>query len=164
VPDATCHSVDRASANATSSGNGPAEVHAPNRPTSALFEGNQGLQKTETTYDPRTQTVTMKLLVQDPNGYFIPSLRRDNFAVLENGVRQQNATVEVERAPISMSVLMEYGGRYQSMNADAAGRFPCLPVSSWMRSVATIAFRSCVTEIDSRRFRTSRAPWICRGV
>jgi hypothetical protein len=38
--------------------------------------------------------------------------------VFEDGVRQQNATVEVERAPVTMSVLMEYGGRYRSMNAD----------------------------------------------
>jgi Ca-activated chloride channel homolog len=55
--------------------------------------------------------------VQDPNGYFIPTLRRDNFAVFENGTRQRDATVEVERSPVSMSVLMENGGRYRSMNA-----------------------------------------------
>jgi Ca-activated chloride channel homolog len=83
----------------------------------ATAHGAQGLQKTETTYDPRTQTVTMKLLVQDPNGYFIPTLRRANFAVFENGTRQHNANVEVERSPVSMSVLMENGGRYRSMNA-----------------------------------------------
>jgi VWFA-related protein len=93
-------------------------VHVPVRPSSPFFEGSQGLQRTEIAYDSRTQTVTAKLLVQDPNGYFIPALRRDNFAVFEDGVRQQNATVEVERAPVTVSVLMEYGGRYRSMNAD----------------------------------------------
>jgi VWFA-related protein len=54
--------------------------------------------------------------VQDPAGYFIPDLHRDDFAVYENGVRQQNATVEVEHAPITLGILMEYGGRYRGFN------------------------------------------------
>src|ERR1700761_8262633 len=79
----------------------PSQLHTPSRPTGALFEGTQGLQKTETTYDPQTNTVTLKLLVQDPNAYSIPVLPRDNFAVFKNGPRQHNATVEVERSPVS---------------------------------------------------------------
>src|ERR1700759_147151 len=75
---------------ATPTSSAPAQMHTPKRPSSALFEGAPGLQKTETTFDPATQTVTMKLLVQDPNGYFIPTLRRENFAVVENGQRQHN--------------------------------------------------------------------------
>jgi Ca-activated chloride channel homolog len=126
--------VHRASADETPAGNAPAQVHTPNRPSGALFEGVQGLQRTETTYDPRTGMVTMKLLVQDPNGYFIPTLRRDNFAVFENGVRQQNATVDVERAPVTMSVLMEYGGRYRSMNADL-GRQVSLVASQFLDEI-----------------------------
>jgi VWFA-related protein len=58
----------------------------------------------------------MKLLVQDPAGYFIPNLHRDNFAVYENGVRQQNATVEIEHAPITLGIVMEHGGRYKGFN------------------------------------------------
>jgi hypothetical protein len=58
----------------------------------------------------------MKLLVQDPNGYFIPNLRRDNFVVYENGVRQQNATVEIEHAPVSLDVLLDFGGRAPALN------------------------------------------------
>jgi hypothetical protein len=57
--------------------------------------------------------VTLKLLVQDANGYFVPNLRRENFAVYENGVRQTNATVEVEHSPVSMGLLLEFGGRYR---------------------------------------------------
>jgi hypothetical protein len=49
---------------------------APWRPTS-LFEGKEGKQKTEIHFDPATRMVTVKLLVQDPNGYFIPNIRRD---------------------------------------------------------------------------------------
>jgi Ca-activated chloride channel family protein len=92
------------------------QVQIPSRPTSPLFSSKQGKQKTEIHFDPPTGVVTLKLLVQDPNGYFIPNLRRDNFIVYENGVRQQNATVDVEHAPVTLSVLMEFGGRAPGLN------------------------------------------------
>jgi VWFA-related protein len=91
-------------------------VHVPNRPTTALFQGAQGKQRTEVHFDPATGVVTLKMLVQDPNGYFIPNIRRDSFVVYENGARQQNATVEIEHAPVSAGLLLEYGGRYQGLN------------------------------------------------
>ena len=91
-------------------------VRVPDRPVSSLFQGKQGKQRTETHFDPSTGMVTVKMLVQDPNGYFIPNIRRENFVVYENGARQQNATVEIEHAPVTMGVLLEYGGRYQALN------------------------------------------------
>jgi Ca-activated chloride channel homolog len=91
------------------------QVQIPNRPA-ALFTGEQGKQRTEIHFDPATSAVTMKLLVQDPAGYFIPDLHRDNFVVYENGVRQQNATVEIEHAPITLGIVMEHGGRYKGFN------------------------------------------------
>jgi VWFA-related protein len=90
-------------------------VQIPTRPA-ALFTGEQGKQRTEIHFDPATSIVTLKLLVQDPAGYFIPDLHRDNFAVHENGVRQHNATVEIEHAPITLGIVMEHGGRYKGFN------------------------------------------------
>jgi Ca-activated chloride channel homolog len=92
------------------------QVQIASRPTSPLFSSKQGKQKTEIHFDPATGVVTLKLLVQDPNGYFIPNLRRDNFVVYENGIRQQSATVDIEHAPITLSVLMEFGGRAPGLN------------------------------------------------
>ena len=97
------------------------QVRVPDRPSTALFKGQAGVQKTDIFFDPATRTVTAKLLVQDPHGYFIPNIRRDNFAVYEDGVRQKNASVEVEHIPVSAAVLAEYGGRYQSLNDALAG-------------------------------------------
>lgn len=91
-------------------------IRIPNRASTPLFSGNQGRQRTEIHYDPATHLVTLKLLVQDPNGYFIPKIRRENFAVYENGVRQQIASVDVEHAPASVGVLLEFGGRYLPLN------------------------------------------------
>ena len=93
-------------------------LRIPNRRATPLFEGQQAKQKTEIHFDQATGIVTLKLLVQDPNGYFIPNLRRDNFVVYEDGVRQANATVEIEHARVSVGLLLEYGGRYQGLNKD----------------------------------------------
>jgi len=93
----------------------PRQVQIPNRPA-ALFTGEQGKQRTEIRFDTATSTVTMKLLVQNPVGFFIPDLHRDNFAVFEEGVRQSNATVEIEHAPITLGIVMEHGGRYKGFN------------------------------------------------
>jgi Ca-activated chloride channel homolog len=92
------------------------QIRIPNRAPTSLFTGEQGKQRTEIHFDPATGLVTIKLLVQDPSGYFIPNIRRDNFVVYENGVRQKNATVEIEHAPVSLALLMEYGGRYRGLN------------------------------------------------
>ena len=92
------------------------EIEVPNRPASSLFQGEQGKQKSEIHYDQTTGIVTIKMVVQDPNGYFIPNIRRDNFAVYENNVRQPNATVEIDHAPVTLAVLLEYGGRRQALN------------------------------------------------
>ena len=92
------------------------EIEVPNRPASSLFQGEQGKQRSEIHYDQTTGVVTIKMGVQDPNGYFIPNIRRDNFAVYENDVRQQNATVEIDHAPVTLAVLLEYGGRRQALN------------------------------------------------
>jgi Ca-activated chloride channel homolog len=96
------------------------QITIPDRPATPLFQGPQGKQKTEIHFDTSTKTVTLKLLVQDPNGYFIPNIHRDNFMVYENGVRQNDLTVDVEHAPVTLGVLVEFGGRSQALNKDLA--------------------------------------------
>ncbi len=96
-------------------GQGP-QVAVPNRPEAPLYQGEQGTQGSEIIFVPSTRTVTMKLHVEDPNGYFLPNLRRENFVVYEDGVRQNNVTVEIEHAPLSVALLMEFGGRYHELN------------------------------------------------
>jgi len=94
----------------------PLQIHVSNRPDRPLFAGEQGRQRTEINYDHKTQIVTLRLVVQDSNGYFIPDIHRESFAVYENGIRQQNATVEIEHAAVTAGVLVEYGGHYHALN------------------------------------------------
>ena len=108
--------ANQQSADQNNSNKGAEQIHIPNRAASPLFTGKQGKQKTEIHFDPATGLVTLKLLVQDPNGYFIPNIRRENFVVYENGVRQQIATVDVEHPPVSLGLLIEFGGRSPGLN------------------------------------------------
>lgn len=96
------------------------QIRIPDRASTPLFKGQPGQQRTEIHFDPATGMVALKLLVQDSSGYFIPNLRRDNFVVYENGVKQSNATVEVEHARVSLALLLEWGGRYPSLNKSMA--------------------------------------------
>src|SRR3979409_1442945 len=121
-----CGQNDNGGKHGLSQGGG--QIRIPNRASAPLFSGKKGRARTETHFDPATSMVTVKLLVQDPNGYFIPNIRRDNFVVYENGVRQQTASVDLERAAVSIGFLMEFGGRSQVLRrvvaaeASRAGR------------------------------------------
>ena len=54
-----------------------AQVTVPDRPGKPLFHGQQGEQRSpEVVFDSATGAVTLKLSVQDVNGFFIPNLRR----------------------------------------------------------------------------------------
>src|SRR6201999_4428147 len=88
----------------------------PNRPSKSLFQGEQGPQRMAIHFDPGTRRVTLELAVQDTRGYFIPNIRRENFAVYENGVRQNSVTVEVEHARVTFGLLIESGGHYARLN------------------------------------------------
>src|SRR5207245_8216108 len=55
------------------------QVTVPNRPASPLYKGEQGKQRSEIKFTPSSRTVTIKLMVEDPNGYFLPNIRRENF-------------------------------------------------------------------------------------
>jgi Ca-activated chloride channel homolog len=97
------------------------QVITPNRPSAPLYTGEQGKQRSEIEFTPSSRTVTIKLQVEDPNGYFLPNIRPDNFAVYEDGARQKNITVEVEHSRVAVALLMEFGGRYHTLN-ETVGR------------------------------------------
>ena len=91
-------------------------VTVPSRPVTPLYKGEQGQQRSEIEFNPSSRTVTIKFHVEDPSGYFLPNIRRENFAVYEDGVRQKNTSVEVEHSSISVALLMELGGRYHELS------------------------------------------------
>ncbi|HTW73886.1 MAG TPA: VWA domain-containing protein [Steroidobacteraceae bacterium] len=70
-------------------------------------------------YDPATRLVTLSVALPDGAGRLIGGLHPADFVVYENGVRQQPVRVRVEHAAISAGLLLEYGGRYPSLDAAA---------------------------------------------
>jgi VWFA-related protein len=84
----------------------------------------QGKQNSEISFDAATGQVTIRMLLRDPEGSFIPRIRRDNFAVYENGVRQQDAAIEIEHPPVAVAALIEWGGRYRTFGAALAQVLP----------------------------------------
>jgi Ca-activated chloride channel family protein len=102
------------------------DVVVPARPAVPLFTGKSGPQESEVVFVPVTRRVTLKIHVEDPNGYFLPNIRRENFAVFEDGVRQQNVNVDIEHAPVTVALLVEYGGRFHEFNRELAYEGPML--------------------------------------
>jgi VWFA-related protein len=94
-----------------------AQVTIKAHPAKPIFQSEQAKPRhPEIAFDPRTRTVTVRLSVEDPGGYAIPNLRPQNFEVYEDGVEQKDVSVDVEHAAVSLSVLLEGGGRYQQLN------------------------------------------------
>jgi VWFA-related protein len=94
------------------------QLRIPDQRSEPLFKGPQGKQRTEVHYDPASDIVTVKLAVQDPNGYFIPNIRPESVAVYENGTRQNVLSMNVEHAPVALALLLEHGGRRPSLNRE----------------------------------------------
>lgn len=72
-------------------------------------------------FDPATHRVTLTLPVQDSRGDYFPAARPENFVVYEDGTRQKDVAVEIQRSPVSLGVVLEYGGRYPSLNEAISG-------------------------------------------
>jgi Ca-activated chloride channel family protein len=95
----------------------PGQGSGRHRPEKSLFQSEPGKPDAlGIAFDRQTQLVTLTLSVEDPDGYFIPNLRPENFTVYEDGVLQKNATVDVDHAAVSLSLLVEGGSRYQELN------------------------------------------------
>jgi len=94
------------------------------RPAEPLFEGESAAPKPDIRYDPQTGIVTVKMAVEDPSGRFLPNIRRDNFAVYDNGIRQKDPDIEIEHAPVTLAVVMQWGGRSQALNEEMDDEIP----------------------------------------
>ncbi len=67
-------------------------------------------------FDAATDQVTLTLPVQDRYGNYIPHAHPDNFVVYENGTPQKDITVQIKRSPLELGIVLEYGGRYPTLN------------------------------------------------
>jgi VWFA-related protein len=73
-------------------------------------------QPVDVNFAPGTQLVTVRAPLRDPQARWMSNAHPDSFAVYDNGVRQHDVNVAVEHTPISIGILLEYGGRYHTLN------------------------------------------------
>jgi VWFA-related protein len=85
-------------------------------------------------YDPATRIVTLQLPLQGGALQLQEDPHPGNFAVYENGVRQHPVNVQVEHTPITVGVLMEYGGRLPALD-DAAGSAVSMAVEQLLSDI-----------------------------
>lgn len=76
--------------------------------------------------------------------------------VYENGIRQQNATVEVEHAPVSLGLLIEFGGRTPALNRELGRKSHELASIWWTSSLEEIDLQSGNMTTESRKSPTFR--------
>lgn len=75
---------------------------------------------TQIHYDPATRLVTLLVPPQDAAGRIPTPLHPEDVFVYENGHRQSPVDVRVQHAAITVGLLLEYGGRYPSLDDAAA--------------------------------------------
>jgi VWFA-related protein len=68
-------------------------------------------------FAPDSRLVTVKTFVGNSDAPSLTNVHPGSFVVYENGLRQHDVNVTVEHAPLSIGILLEYGGRYRALNA-----------------------------------------------
>ena len=88
------------------------------RPSAGANEvrGNNARPQAEVALDSVQGQVTVRVSPRHLNGVKLPFPLRERLTVLENGVRQPVASVNVEHSPITVAVLIENGGRSHQLN------------------------------------------------
>lgn len=74
--------------------------------TSAIAQTDPG----EPVFHSTSTMVTVPALVQGPSGEFITTLRSDDFALYDNGIRQSVKLASVGSQPMALVVVMQTGG------------------------------------------------------
>jgi Ca-activated chloride channel homolog len=67
-------------------------------------------------FAPDSRLVTVKTFVENPEAPSLTNVHPGSFVVYEDGLRQHDVNVAVEHAPLSLGILLEYGGRYHALN------------------------------------------------
>jgi VWFA-related protein len=67
----------------------------------------------EPTFRSTATTVNVDVSVLDDHDHFIPTLQKDQFRVLEDGVPQEITRFGMGEAPLTLCMLIEFSGRFQ---------------------------------------------------
>ena len=61
-------------------------------------------------FPARSDAVAVPVTVTDPSGRFVQSLSADQFEITEGGTRREIAQFSADRVPVSLGILLDFGG------------------------------------------------------
>ena len=77
-------------------------------------------QQPEGVFKGSVDLVRVTATVTDRDGRFVSGLRKEDFAIFEDGVRQEISQFSSERAPVSLGILLDASGSMTAEKMDAA--------------------------------------------
>lgn len=78
------------------------------------FDKKNQIPENTPSFKADVTSVTVDVAVLDNKGRFIPNIPRGNFRILEDNVPQQVQTFSMGKAPMTVSMVIEFSNRYQS--------------------------------------------------
>jgi Ca-activated chloride channel homolog len=84
----------------------------PKIPSKLSNKNKNDLPKGSPSFKVETNVVTVDVAVVDNKGHFIPGIPKGNFRVLEDNVPQQIQSFSLGEAPMTVSLLIEFSGKF----------------------------------------------------
>ena len=86
----------------------------PNQPSARQQQGIS--ERTRSDMPPvrfatEVDLVNLSVVVQDPDGRFVPDLSKEHFRILEDGVPQTILRLETSEAPVTVAMVIEFGSQ-----------------------------------------------------
>lgn len=92
----------------------PADQPAPDQPTIPSEYKKPPIENSDApTFRSTATTVNVDVSVLDDRNHFIPTLSKDKFRILEDGVPQEISQFGQGEAPMTICMLIEFSGRFQ---------------------------------------------------
>src|SRR5271170_3120460 len=83
-------------------------------PIPSVYDKKKAETKLEgPSFHVESNVVTVDVAVLDNKGRFIPNIPKGNFRIMEDGVPQKLANFSMGEAPITISMVIEFSGKFQ---------------------------------------------------
>jgi hypothetical protein len=93
-------------------GSDSSDADLPKIPSKLSNKNKNDLPEGSPSFKVETNVVTVDVAVVDSKGHFIPGIPKGNFRVLEDNVPQQIQSFSLGEAPMTVSLLIEFSGKF----------------------------------------------------
>ena len=82
------------------------------------------------------ELVNVTATVTDDSGRFVPGLRKEDFTVYDDGVKQEVSHFSSDRVPVSLGIVLDTSGRPPSTGSSMNSSAKTTSCSSWSSRIA----------------------------